>query len=80
MCRLGTNNCYLLKVLRESEIAWKRLVAALGPFSHQLKLVAFDFDYGNEELYRSLEGVSLEMWAYSRGGLPRCVEKVMKII
>jgi len=69
-----------LDVLKESEDAWEKLRASLGPFSHQLKMVAFEFDEGSNTLYRSPDGIPLEEWAFSCGGLPKCVERVGKIV
>jgi hypothetical protein len=69
-----------LEVLNESEDAWKRLKNSLGPFSHQLKLVAFEFDEDSKTLYRAPGGIPLEEWAFSCGGLPKCVERVWRII
>jgi hypothetical protein len=69
-----------LEVLKDSEDSWKRLRVSLGPFSHQLKIVAFEFDEGSNTLYRSPDGILLEEWAFSCGGLPKCVELVGNII
>ena len=69
-----------LEVLNESEEAWTRLEASLGPFSYQLKLIAFEFDEDSKTLYRAPGGIPLDEWAFSCGGLPKCVERVWKII
>jgi hypothetical protein len=69
-----------LEVLKESEDAWKILSVFLGPFFHRLKTVVFEFDEGSNTLYRSPDGIPLEEWALSCGGLPKCVELVGKII
>ena len=69
-----------VEVLKESEDAWERLRTCLGPFFYQLKLVAFELDEETNKLYRSPDGVPLEEWAYSCGGLPKCVERVEETI
>jgi hypothetical protein len=43
-------------------------------------IVAFEFDKGSKKLYKSPEGIPLDEWAFSCGGLPKCVELVGEIM